>query len=542
MNVILILLDSLNRSYIEPYGNQIVKTPNLKKIAEKGVVFTHHFIGSAPCMPARRELFCGRKNEFLWKFWGAVEPFDRLLPIEARNLGAVTALVTDHYHYWEPGTGVHGYHENYSYTNLVRGHEFDAASSEPLEDPEDFPNWVKAFLKWRKPVQIMAHYYRNVKHFKDEKDFHAPKVMQAACDWLDKNHHHKKFFLHVESFDPHEPWYVPEPYRSMYGPYNEHFTCWPPYQSKKALNTFFEQASEEELEFVRNQYRGNVTMVDKWLGKIWDKMDQYNLWENTCVIVTTDHGHALAEPDKKIKQYGKGHPIFEDVSNIPLIIYHPDVKGKKRINTTFSTIVDIRATILDALGSKTDDKIFVDGKSLIPILKGEVETIRDHVLYGIFGAGVNLTTWDATYIRGFNVSKPLYCYTAAYPLFLSPSVISGFSELFGLKITYDIAEQLVAGFVKKIESGHYIPDVKIPQWKIPVPGAFFFGGGSASGRAGKQNYLFDRKKDPNFQNNLASTPEAAKLEQKMISKMIEVLEKEGTPPEQFKRLMLKDKP
>ena len=75
MNVILILIDSLNKDYIEPYGNKTVKTPNLQKLANKGVVFTNHFLSSAPCMPARRELFSGRKNEFLWKFWGCCRTF-----------------------------------------------------------------------------------------------------------------------------------------------------------------------------------------------------------------------------------------------------------------------------------------------------------------------------------------------------------------------------------------------------------------------------------------------------------------------------------
>ena len=77
------------------------------------------------------------KTNFYGNSGGAVEPFDRLLPNELRNLGAVSALITDHYHYREPGTGVHGYHENYSFTNLVRGHEYDQASSEPLENLEN---------------------------------------------------------------------------------------------------------------------------------------------------------------------------------------------------------------------------------------------------------------------------------------------------------------------------------------------------------------------------------------------------------------------
>ncbi|MHA1293187.1 MAG: sulfatase [Promethearchaeota archaeon] len=506
MNVILILLDSLNKSYIQPYGNERVETKNMLKLAEKGVVFENHFLCSAPCMPARRELFSGRKNEFLWRFWGSMEPFDRSLPIEAKKLGAITALITDHYHYWEQAGLVHGYHENYSYTYLLRGHELDTANSEPLENEEDFPEWVKSDLKWRPPSQVNSQYYKNVKHFKSEEDFHGPKVMQAACDWLDKNHSHEKFFLHIESFDPHEPFYIPEPYRSMYGPYNEKFTCWPPYQE------------------------------DRWIGKIFEKMDQYNLWKNTMVILTTDHGHALAEPEKKIKQYAKGFPIFEDVANIPLIIYHPEIEGKKRIKTSFSTIVDIRATILDVLGAKESKSLMCDGKSLIPILKGKKEKIRDHIIYGQFGTGVHLTTWNTTYIRGFDGSKPLFWYSSIFPMIMSPGVISGYGEIYGIKIKYEIAEKMVEQMAKKVESGFFIPGIKIPHWKIPIPSIFFSGG--FSGMSQKQNYLFDRKEDPGFQNNLAGTKEGEALEKMMIAKLIEVMKEEGCPPEQFARLML----
>jgi arylsulfatase A-like enzyme len=536
MNVILILLDSLNKTYIEPYGNKIVETRNMQKLADKGTVFENHFLCSAPCVPARRELFSGRKNDFLWKFWGPVEPFDRLLPIEAKKLGAVTALITDHYHYWEPRTGIYGYHENYMYSNLIRGHEHDTATSEPLEDPEDFPQWVKSYLKWRKPVEVLSQYYRNVKDFKEEKDWHSPKLMQAAADWLDKNHSHEKFFLHVESFDPHEPFYIPEPYRSMYGPYNDEFTCWPPYQNGRIMKSFFNQASNEELEFIRNQYRGKVTMVDRWLGKIWEKMDQYNLWENTMIIFTTDHGHALAKPESKIKQYGKEHPIFEDVANIPLIIYHPEIEGGNRIESTFTTIVDIRATILEALGAKIDEKLSPHGKSLLPVLKGETEKIRDHILYGSFGDGVNLTTWDATYIRGYNPKKQLCVYSSTFPMVMSPSIISGFTERYGINLEYDMLEEMLGDMMGNVESGLFIPGVNIPQWKIPLPPFYFAGKGSK--RELLKNYLFDRIKDPKFQNNIADLPEAEELEKKMMKKMKDIMEKEGCPPEQFERLML----
>lgn len=546
MNVILVLLDSLNKSYIEPYGNERVETKSMQRLAERGVVFENHFVGSAPCMPARRELFSGKKNEFLWKFWGAVEPFDRLLPIEAKRLGATAALVTDHYHYWEPMTGVYGYHENYSFTEFIRGHEMDNASTEPLEAPEDYPQWVKSSLKWRQPEELTVQYYRNVKHVKGEEDFHGPKVMRAACDWLDKNHEHENFFLHVESFDPHEPFYVPEPYRSMYGPYNEDFTCWPPYQDRGMFNKFMAEATEEELDFVRNQYCGKVTMVDRWLGRLWEKMDEYNLWDNTMVILTTDHGHALAEPEKKIRQYAKKHPMFEDVANIPLIIYHPRIEGGKRIDTTFSTIVDVRATILDALGAERDDEVMEDGKSLIPVLEGEQQSIRDYMLYGIFQAGAHITTRDATYIRDYDRSKPIYVYSSSFPLMISPSGVSSMAEYIGIKLDHEAVAKLLEDTYKRMESGFFIPGVKIPQWKIPMPAALFRrvkderGGSAPVKKRAMRNYLFDRNKDPNFQNNLAGTPEGRELESKMIARLIEALKEEGCPPEQFARLNLED--
>jgi len=537
MNVIFILLDSLNRAYIEPYGNKKVETKNLQKLAEKGVVFENHFLCSAPCMPARRELFSGRKNEFLWRNWGPVEPFDRLLPIEAKKLGAVTALITDHYHYWE--IAANGYHEVYSYSDLIRGHEFDTASTEQLEDYKDFPQWVKSYLKWRPHQKKRSIYYKNVKHFKEEKDFHSPKVMQAACDWLDENHTHEKFFLHIESFDPHEPFYVPEPYRSMYGPYNEEFTCWPPYQNNKMKQKFLKKASKSELEFIRNQYSGKVTMVDRWLGKVFDKLDQYDLWKNTMIIVTADHGHALAEPEKEIKQFAKSHPMFEDVTNIPLIIYHPSIKGNERNKTTFSTIVDLRATILDALGAKPGDKVMVDGKSLIPVLEGKEKFIRDYVIHGMFAFGAGITTWDTTYIRGYDRKKPLYHYTCSIPSFMSPSVISGMGESLGVTIPYKVVNFFVSRLAKKVESGFFIPGVKIPQWRIPVPSLIF--SAFTYSKEQKRNYLYDRKNDSTFQNNLAGTQEAEELEEKMIKKLIEVLKEEGCPPEQFERLMLENK-
>ncbi|MHA1732503.1 MAG: sulfatase [Promethearchaeota archaeon] len=534
MNVIFILLDSLNRAYTSPYGNERVETGNVQALADRGVVFDNHFLCSGACMPARHEFFSGRKNWFLWRAWGPMEPFDRSLPLEARRLGAVTALVTDHYHYWE--LPIHGYHECYDYTDLIRGHEFDAASTGPVEGPEELPAWVRAYLKWRPGQRDNPRYYRNVKHVEDEADFHGPRVMRAACDWLDENHSHEKFFLHVESFDPHEPWYVPEPYRSMYGPYSEDYTCWPPYQNAKVARKFLEQATDDELEFIRNQYAGKVTMVDRWLGRIWEKMDQYDLWDDTMVVLTTDHGHSLGDRERPVPHFGKSHPIFEDVARIPLVVYHPGAEGGRRVDTTFSTIVDLRATILDALGARAKGKVMVDGKSLVPALLGDERPIREYAIYGEFGTGIGLSTPKANYVRGYDHKKPLFYYSSEIPVMLNPTFATTMAVAAGFKIPYKAVELYLNRQAKKLEAGHFIPGVSMPQWKVPVPG--LLASQMVHWGPRKKNYLFDRESDPELRKDIAGTPEGEALEREMVQLLVRALEDEGAPPEQFDRLML----
>lgn len=69
MNVILVLIDSLNRHYLSAYVSTLIQTPNLHAFGQKAWRFDNHFVRSLPCMPTRREIFAGRK-EMMWRPWG----------------------------------------------------------------------------------------------------------------------------------------------------------------------------------------------------------------------------------------------------------------------------------------------------------------------------------------------------------------------------------------------------------------------------------------------------------------------------------------
>src|SRR5688500_7442970 len=122
MKAIMVMFDTLNRHMLPPYGCEWVHAPNFRRLAERTVTFDRCYVGSMPCMPARRELHTGRHN-FLHRSWGPLEPFDDSMPELLRRNGVYTHLATDHQHYFEDGGGT--YHNRYNTWEYTRGQEGD---------------------------------------------------------------------------------------------------------------------------------------------------------------------------------------------------------------------------------------------------------------------------------------------------------------------------------------------------------------------------------------------------------------------------------
>ena len=102
MKAVMVMYDSLNRHMLPNYGCDWTLAPNFMRLGERAVTFDNHYVGSMPCMPARRELHTGRHN-FLHRSWGPHEPFDDSTFTILKENGVYTHLVSDHYHYWEDG-------------------------------------------------------------------------------------------------------------------------------------------------------------------------------------------------------------------------------------------------------------------------------------------------------------------------------------------------------------------------------------------------------------------------------------------------------
>ena len=188
-NVVVVLLDSLNRHMLGAYGGTEFDTPNLDAFAAQAVRFTRHYTGSLPCMPARHDVLCG-SLDFLWRAWGSVEIWEDAISYALREAGVTTQLISDHPHLFE--TGGENYHCEFTAWDYQRGHEGDAWKTRAD------PSWAGApsFGRRWMPYDDSRGWFRS------EADFPGPKTMTAAARWVEENAgQHDRFFLFVDEFD-----------------------------------------------------------------------------------------------------------------------------------------------------------------------------------------------------------------------------------------------------------------------------------------------------------------------------------------------------
>ncbi|MFW5798502.1 MAG: sulfatase, partial [Planctomycetota bacterium] len=482
------------------YGSDTgTATPNLRRLAERGVTFDMNFSGSMPCMPARRDLWTDQL-EFPWRPWGSLEPWDNPLPRVLRDAGYVTQLITDHYHLFEPGG--ENYHCHFNGYELIRGHENDAWLTDPDlgRDIESHP-----------AGHILDSYKKHMDTMHREEDFCSPRTFASAANWLDRNHTHENFFLMIDEFDPHEPFHVPEPYNSMYEdePWDDKPYFWEPYGLRRD--------TDRQMRHLRAQYQGKVTMTDAWFGRLLDVMDRHDLWDNTAVIVMTDHGHFLGE--KNI--YGKPPCApYDQMSHTPMIMWMPGMTARPGSRCSALTqTVDLYATILEMAGHQPPRP--VHGRSIVPLLTGRASSIRDSVLYGYYGRWFGCSDGIHTYLRGSArpENDPLYIYSQRYstaPWWTLPPLTD------------------------YVDVGPFMPMTDHPVFKVPCTNHTLRNPELAklSGRDGEfditESFLYDAVNDPEQERNLAGT--AAERHAKEV--LVDSMRALQVPEEQYERLGL----
>ena len=491
MKAIMVMYDSLNRRMLSPYGCDWIKTPNFERLAKKTVVFDNSYAGSLPCMPARREIHTGRYN-FLHRSWGPVEPFDDSMPEILKENGIYSHLISDHYHYWEDGGAT--YHMRYNSWEMVRGQEGDNWKGE-VKDPM-IPDTVSNTGRNRS-------YWVNRKYMKDEKTHYQTKTFDLGLEFIEKNCNEDNWFLHLETFDPHEPYFSPQLYKALY-PHDydgKHFD-WPPYRKVNE--------KDSEISHVIYENVALVSMCDYNLGRVLDMMDEKNMWEDTMLIVNTDHGFLLGEHGCWAKSWA---PFYNEVAHTPLFIWDPRVKAKGERRKALVQTIDLAPTLLDyfEIGIPKD----MQGKPLQKTVLSD-RPVRKAALFGIHGGHVNCTDGRYVYMRGIKEkeNKPLYQYTLMPTGHGSGRAFIDIDELKTIQLAGPFS------FTKGIKV------MKIESQSIKK---------TYGSQCEFKTMLFDLQSDPAQLNTI----EDPNIENCMIDYMKKLMRENDCPEEQFMRLGLK---
>ncbi|ONI41753.1 sulfatase [Candidatus Epulonipiscium fishelsonii] len=493
MRSIVLMYDSLVKNLLEPYGCEWTKTPNFQRLAEKTIKFENCYVGSLPCMPARREMHTGRYN-FFTRSWGPLEPYDHSLPEILGKNGIHTHLISDHYHYWEEGGA--NYHTKFNTWEIVRGQEGDKWKAQ-LEEPP-IPEKVL-----KRPTHRWRQDWVNRGYLDTEEKQSQVTTINLGLEFLQKNVAYDNWMLQIECFDPHEPFYTQQSYKNLYEHvYDGPFCDWPPYRQIQ------DSDPEDIKEHLRCEYAALLTMCDKYLGKILDFMDQNDMWKDTMLIVNTDHGFMLGEHEWLGKNVG---PTYNEIANTPLFIWNPKVNKKNESRTSLVQTIDIAPTLYSFFDISIPETVL--GKDLTPVLENDAK-LRDAIVYGSHAGNINCTDGKYIYMRAPDPNNDeVYNYTL-------------------------LCTHMMQSFVKEeINNSEFVGPLgftngyKVLKVKKIKPK-------NQSGQMNLGDFLFNLDQDPQMNKNIIGTNKEETTIKQMKKYIVDIMEQNDVPQEVYTRYNL----
>jgi arylsulfatase A-like enzyme len=378
-NVVLVIIDSLRRDHVGCYGNPWIRTPALDALAAESVRFTHAYPESLPTLEARQSIHTGNRlfpfrahqsrkgDNVRWAGWHPIAEDQVTLAEIMAHAGYRTGLVTDGFHQFKPSMNFHrGFHQ----FEWIRGQQDDLWQSPTRLAGMDISHYLHPSLVGTPRDEELRLNLANVLDRRSEEDYFAPQVFRAAMRFLEDNRN-DDFLLVVDSFDPHEPFDPPPWYWEPYDPgYGGRDITWPIYGPCDWM-------SPEEIAHTRALYAGEVTMVDKWLGRMVERMGDLALLDDTLLVVVSDHGHSLGERGimGKLEDYQ-----YPELVDIIMMIREPAGAGGGRVVEEFVYDHDILPTIAAWAGLELPRP--VDGRDLWPLIAGR-EPGREFVTSGM---------------------------------------------------------------------------------------------------------------------------------------------------------------
>jgi uncharacterized sulfatase len=356
MNVLFVVSDDLTNNALGCYGG-VCQSPNLDKLASKGVRFDRAYCQFPLCNPSRASFLTGLRPDTTRVYENATQfrknvPDAQTLPQTFQKAGYTVARVGKLYHYGVPlGIGTDGLDDPPSWQHVVNPIGIDRTQLDKVFSlvPGQFGGVVSW---WAAPGGDGEH--------TDAKGAdETVKLLEAYKD--------KPFFLACGFYRPHTPYVAPKKYFDLYPTEGVKLPEVPKDHRQSAPAPAFGSARKEQDAMTDAQrreaiqaYYGSTTFMDAQLGRLLDALEKRKLADKTIVVFFSDHGYHLGEHGLWQKM-----SLFENSARVPLVIYDPRAKGNGQACGRTVELVDLHATLAELCGLSAPK---TDGTSLKPLL------------------------------------------------------------------------------------------------------------------------------------------------------------------------------
>ncbi|MBZ9535807.1 sulfatase-like hydrolase/transferase [Cytobacillus oceanisediminis] len=417
-NILLITSDQQHFDTIGAFNSEI-STPNLDRLVKEGTTFKKAYCPNPTCTPTRASIITGQypSQHGAWTLGTKLLEDRHTVGEDFLSHNYRTALIgkahfqplesTDEYHSLEsyPLLQDLDYWKNFNekfygfeHVELTRNHTSEAHVGQHYAlwmEEKGCTNWRDYFVP---PTGTMDPKTKHKWPIPEEYHYNKWIAERTNAKLKEYKNNDENFFLWASFFDPHPEYLVPEPWDTMYdtdkltipkGKVGEHRKNPPHFGMTQEENPDFSAymetgrgihgyhshlISEDEHKKITATYYGMVSMMDKYIGKILDRLDELGMTENTIVVFTTDHGHFFGQHGL---QY-KGGFHYEDLIKIPFIVRCPGTLPQNHVSYAMQSLVDLAPTFL----SFTDIPIpyQMSGVDQKDVWLNEKEQARDHII------------------------------------------------------------------------------------------------------------------------------------------------------------------
>ncbi|MDY7038032.1 MAG: sulfatase, partial [Thermodesulfobacteriota bacterium] len=358
-NIILITMDAVRADHLSLYGYDRETTPNLKRLSQKATLFARSIASGDMTLSTHASIFTGMYARQHGAHFDVSNgcPGGRPLDEKFRTLAEILS------------------EKGYLTMGVVANPNFLSHFYRLDQGFQYYDNRVHIPFLDQTGLYFMRQCIRNIlAHFLPRETFdmvyrRAEEINKEVFNIIDKaKQEAAPFFLFVNYMDAHNPYIPPSPFDTLYPGKDETFTSARYYALAWAVIKLERKVAEEEQDHLISQYDGGIGYIDFHLGKLIERLKDLGLYENTLIIITSDHGEVFGERNL----FNHGVSVYQDQVYIPLLIKYPNDSQRCVVDELVS-VVDLMPTILDVLGDKIPKNL--PGKSLLKLGMGNLRSL-----------------------------------------------------------------------------------------------------------------------------------------------------------------------